>query len=566
MLVQECQKPLAVTKSTTGDGDGTVDAADSTPCPNDLVPIEQMSPLLVGNPQSLSAATLAKCSVAATKYRGQLLRLLLGITLVTSALAIWLLDPVELYIRKMLAFHEGSFLFENWRDPIIPINHKIYVFNVTNTDGFLYNGEKLRVEEVGPYTYTETLKNIVVQFNDNGTMTYIPNRTEAFADDLSERNAREDIVVVPNIALIAFVSILHNSPFYIKWFALRTLAQLHFNPFISVTVNDLMMGYDDSLVTLGNTFLSNMVPISKLGVLDLIRRPNDTITMFINPDDPSRTDPKIYTMDLMNGSPGLDYWGYGKTLVETDNGTLVPELRRCNAARGTYEGVILPRYLPENQILWIFRKYFCRPLPAIFDKHVTAYGLKLRQYKLKDDAFDAPDKNPENSCYCDDNKGDCLPSGLAIVTPCYFNVPAASSNPHFLYGDESLIKAIDGIAPDKEKHDSYFSVLTELGVPFQGNCKTQINLIARTSGLKSIAIFHNMILPIIWFDTVIGPYPDDLMFLMRLAVNEGPVIQKVLAVLFFISGLILVLIVTARYFYPLNHMKTKLNVIRFRHK
>ncbi|XP_047097468.1 sensory neuron membrane protein 2-like isoform X3 [Schistocerca piceifrons] len=498
MVDEEGQAAAMEAGSTTGDGDRTVDDRERTPCLNAERPSEHLSPLLVGNPHSLSAATLAKCNFAATKYKGQLLRLLLGVSLVAIALSIWFLDPVELLVRKLLTFHEGSYLYEHWRNPPVPIKHNVFVFNVTNADGFLHRGEKLRVEEVGPYVYSEHLNNVVLNFNDNGTITYIPNRTETFSEELSERNAKEDIVIIPNLALI------------------------------------------------------------------MIQRMNDTITMFTNPDDPSRTDPKLYSIDVMNGSPGLENWGYGEKYVETANGTIVPELLKCNSARGTYEGVILPRYLPENETMWVYRKYFCRPIPAVFGKNVTAYGLKLRQYKLKDNAYDTPDKNPDNSCYCDGKNRDCLPAGVAEVSPCYFNVPAAISNPHFLNGDESLLQAIDGLSPDQEKHESYFSVSTDLGLPIQGSCKIQINLIARTSGMKSISAFHGMFLPIIWFETVIGPYPDGLMLLIKVAVNEGPVILKVLAVLFLIAGLILVLMIISQQFYPLTHMKNKFNAVRFR--
>ncbi|XP_049942044.1 scavenger receptor class B member 1-like isoform X1 [Schistocerca serialis cubense] len=564
MVDEEGQRAAMETGSTTGDGDRTVDDRECTPCLNAERQSEHLSPLLVGNPHSLSAATLAKCNFAATKYKGQLLRLLLGVSLVGIALSIWFLDPVELLIRKLLAFHEGSYLYEHWRNPPVPIKHNVFVFNVTNADGFLHRGEKLRVEEVGPYVYSEHLDNVVLNFNDNGTITYIPNRTETFSEELSERNAKEDIVIIPNLALIALISIVHKYPFYLRWLAIKMLAPLNLQPFISITVNELMLGYEDPLVTLGNTFLSKSLPITKIGIFYLIQRMNDTITMFTNPDDLSRTDPKLYSIDVMNGSPGLENWGYGEKYVETANGTIVPELLKCNSARGTYEGVILPRYLPENETMWVYRKYFCRPIPAVFGKNVTAYGLKLRQYKLKDDAYDTPDKNPDNSCYCDGQNRDCLPAGVAEVSPCYFNVPAAISNPHFLNGDESLLQAIDGLSPDQEKHESYFSVSTDLGLPIEGNCKIQINLIARTSGMKSISAFHGMFLPIIWFETVIGPYPDGLMLLIRVALNEGPMILKVLAVLFLIAGLILVLMIISQQFYPLTHMKSKFNAVRFR--
>ena len=37
-------------------------------------------------------------------------------------------------------------------------------------------------------------------------------------------------------------------------------------------------------------------------------------------------------------------------------------------------------------------------------------------------------------------------------------VPTSISNPHFLYGDKSLVNGVYGLAPDPDKHKNYFSV------------------------------------------------------------------------------------------------------------
>lgn len=43
--------------------------------------------------------------------------------------------------------------YSYWQRPGVVRLTKVYVFNMTNQDGFLNNGEKPRLEEVGPFIY-----------------------------------------------------------------------------------------------------------------------------------------------------------------------------------------------------------------------------------------------------------------------------------------------------------------------------------------------------------------------------------------------------------------------------
>lgn len=47
----------------------------------------------------------------------------------------------------------NSLAFELWKKPPIDVYMKVYVFNITNAEEFLKGGEKLKVEELGPYVY-----------------------------------------------------------------------------------------------------------------------------------------------------------------------------------------------------------------------------------------------------------------------------------------------------------------------------------------------------------------------------------------------------------------------------
>lgn len=61
----------------------------------------------------------------------------------------------------------------------------------------------------------------------------------------------------------------------------------------------------------------------------------------------------------------------------------------------------------------------------------------------------------ENTCFC---HGECMWSGVMNVSACRFGSPAFLSLPHFLYADPALREAVEGMAPDPDKHSFYFAV------------------------------------------------------------------------------------------------------------
>lgn len=41
-------------------------------------------------------------------------------------------------------------------------------------------------------------------------------------------------------------------------------------------------------------------------------------------------------------------------------------------------------------------------------------------YEIADNAFETPENNKDNACYCSQREGTCLPSGLSDISPCYY--------------------------------------------------------------------------------------------------------------------------------------------------
>jgi scavenger receptor class B protein 1 len=61
---------------------------------------------------------------------------------------------------------------------------------------------------------------------------------------------------------------------------------------------------------------------------------------------------------------------------------------------------------------------------------------------------------PENECFCG---GECVPSGLFNVSSCRYGTPVFMSFPHFYHADPFYLQQVDGLAPQKEKHQFFMS-------------------------------------------------------------------------------------------------------------
>jgi hypothetical protein len=47
----------------------------------------------------------------------------------------------------------GSLSYHYWQRPGVIRLTKVYIFNVTNAEGFLNHGEKPKLTEIGPFVY-----------------------------------------------------------------------------------------------------------------------------------------------------------------------------------------------------------------------------------------------------------------------------------------------------------------------------------------------------------------------------------------------------------------------------
>ena len=134
-------------------------------------------------------------------------------------------------------------------------------------------------------------------------------------------------------------------------------------------------------------------------------------------------------------------------------------------------------------------------------RFIQVRGIKALEYRPEPNVFNMG--YPNNFCYCPgflecaEVHGDeydnapcrqCL-DGMIRVSSCYGGVPVVMTAPHFFRGDEILTKAVDGMEPDGELHDTVLYIEPLSGVAMRAHKRIQVYNKKRrhSEGLKLVA-------------------------------------------------------------------------------
>ncbi|KAF6210678.1 hypothetical protein GE061_013785 [Apolygus lucorum] len=488
-------------------------------------------------------------------YAGYVKLCLCGVTLMGIAFSVHFIDPVNFAKSIMLTMSEGSYIYEVWKTPPIKLYIKIFIFNITNAQEFMSGQDKkLKVQEIGPYVYSEKLENTNVTWFNNNSLSFDPERKVVFEKDLSIGDPLEDIVTVANVPLLGVASMMENSSIGMSLALSTAISYLNAQPLLTMSVDSFLWGYDDPLVKIARRTLPSWIDFERFGLLDrMMDEGKYRVNMFLNKTEESEQ----FMVNTINGSPGLKHWGYEAGQNTTS---------KCNIIRGSTEGYLLPPNLQPNSSFTIFRRAFCRPLPFVYTgQEITKQGYRAFKYTFRDDIMDP--NSIDNKCYC--SKGGCLPYGLSDVSPCYYRIPVAISLPHFLHGDQSLLDAVEGLKPDPAKHTTEYAAQPDAGVPLYVKTKVQTNLVVKTTKyIPRTKKFNNIVIPILWVQVELVGLPKSVTILMDLLLIIGPALQHYAIALSAIGGLAIVFFANLRYAWRsgLFDSRRRATLIRFRQK
>ncbi|KAK3926482.1 Scavenger receptor class B member 1 [Frankliniella fusca] len=427
---------------------------------------------------------------------------------------------LDLIISKNLKLWNGTLAYSYWQRPGVIRLTKVWVFNMTNPDGFLNYGEKPRLQEIGPFVYREDMEKVNIAFHDNGTVTFQHRKILRFVPEMSvDRNTK---IVLPNIPLLT-LSTHVSSSFPLVQFVVSTGARtLGLKPFVSLTADQLLFGYDDTLVKLAhNLFPRHLRPQAQMGLL--LGR-NGTL------DEVST---------LHTGQEGMDKFGY----IDTLNGRKdLPYWKSppCNAITASEGSVWPPRAVTGSDTVAVYDKDLCRVLPLQRRGSSTENGILSDYYTPADDAFTPT--TPENICFCEnpDSPESCPPKGLQNIAPCQYEAPVYLSYPHFLNGDPSLAEAVEGLKADVAQHGTYFKIQPKLGVTISAKVRVQANLWVRNAAhVGAVSKFPTIVFPLMWLEEGVEELTPSILRWVYLATTVAETALPVATYAAIVLGLVL---------------------------
>ncbi|XP_026483392.2 scavenger receptor class B member 1-like isoform X1 [Vanessa tameamea] len=404
-------------------------------------------------------------------------------------------------ILSSMVIRNNSLAYTMWRRPTVHPLMKVHIFNYTNwqrvKDGL---DEKLNVQDVGPFVYSQHLERVKVKF-EGDQLSFQERNNFKFLPDASV-GAHFDQVFVPNLPLLGVLAKASSLSYIVQLALATTLSSVanHKEAFLKLPVQRFLWGYDDSIIDIAKPFLSiqGLLNFEKFGLL-VTKNGTGSDRFTINTGENEKN--KMNILEKFNGEPALPYWGS-------------PECNSIEASDGT---IFPPSLLDRNSTLYVFYPNLCRRLPFKFIKEVeVGDGIKLMRYGMPEDVFDDPDNNPTNQCYCQIDSGECPPRGIINVTECAMGAPAFASFPHFHRGDDILRTQITGLNPDSESHESYLDIHPTLGIALSGKSSLQLNIKVQKSNAFGALGFlkQGIVLPIAWIEMSVEELPKSLQSLV----------------------------------------------------
>ncbi|KAH8345862.1 hypothetical protein KR067_007776 [Drosophila pandora] len=405
--------------------------------------------------------------------------IIIGIITLILGILLSSIPWLDYFILKNLRLWNDTLSYHYWQRPGVIRLTKLYIYNVTNPDGFL-SGEKPKLQEVGPFVYREDMQKVNVKFDENNyTVSYQHKKILQFVPELSID--KDTPIVTPNIPLLTLTSLSPKLGYLLSKTISVVVSAAKFKPFINVTAEQLAFGYDDALVSLAHRFYpKHMRPMEQMGLL--LGR-NGTL---------------MEVSSIKTGMQSMDQFGYIDSLNGMDH---LPHWNEepCTSIAGSEGSFFPPRDLTKSDMVHIYDKDLCRIIPLKYVERTEKDGIAADLFRLPNNSYGDAAHNPENRCY-DTSEYEAI-QGLQNISPCQYGAPVFISNPHFFESHPDLLNSVEGLSPDREKHETYFKIQPKLGVPLEGKVRIQLNLkVTHAKDIYPVRDFRDFVFPVMWLE------------------------------------------------------------------
>lgn len=492
---------------------------------------------------------------------------------------------ISVYIDSQIALKPGSQSYPMWKDIPIPIYQKFYFFNVTNAQDIEQRGHKPNLEEIGPFVYRTEWTKTNIESNDKlNTINYKHIKQWHFEPDMSIADHRLQLVTL-NAPLAITLTLIQSASNAVRLLVTFSLDGLSDGFFTKRSVKQLLFdGYPDLLTTFGP--LLNAEMLSQGGHFGYMNARNNSQDGAYEINTGVDDIYKMNTINRYNGRTRLTYWSQ-------HHGT------HCNSLEGATNGDIFPPVKNNQTYIKLFQPDFCRAWKLNYDHQYDhePTGLRLKRFIATRDIFRNSTDLPENICYfpnkrshshnnvssnttsnhssrpatagfnrsgrqqrgqqqrqdtSSNNQHDSnnnnrhhskvrqeWPNGVFTLAPCKFNAPIYMSMPHFLDADPYFTSHVNGLEPDKNKHEFFVDLEPRTGSPVSVSARVQINVaLSRPPGLVRFRNIPEIMFPVFWQEVsvnVAGPVIDQILLASK--VEEATVL--IAYVFYFLAGAVM---------------------------
>ncbi|XP_047356579.1 protein croquemort isoform X1 [Vespa velutina] len=383
------------------------------------------------------------------------------------------------FLLKELTLTPTSTIYNLWKETPIPMYLKFYFFNWTNPDVFNHPlNIKPVLVEMGPYVFREVDYKVNQIWNDNGTVTFQRRKVWYFDESLSNGKLTDQVTNLDPV-VVTLGQMMKSKSILMREISDKVIKSLGKNLSMTQTVGKLLFdGYEDELLVIAKKLNLSIIPFTKFGWF-YQRNNSDTYDGTFNMLTGTNN---LYEMGIVkewNFVNKTNYYKDSCAIIDGTNGDLWPPL-------------------DNNKTANIFVPDICTYVTLTYDNESLYQGLEGSKFISSITTLDNGDNVKSRKCYCKNKP--CEPSGVLDVSRCKYGAPAFISLPHFYLADNSYGKAVKGLEPSKEKHETFVIIEPKTGVPLQVKAQLQLNLMVES--IQQMSIFkyvRKTYMPMMWF-------------------------------------------------------------------
>ncbi|KAI8042355.1 hypothetical protein M5D96_003667 [Drosophila gunungcola] len=337
----------------------------------------------------------------------------------------------------------GIYLFRNWIDMFTRMRGKILMF--TSSTGRIRRismwdqGKKPRFEQLGPYRFREHPDKVDINWHNHNYSVSFNKKSWFYFDVAGSNGSLSDIVTQVNS--VAHAAARRAADSWLGRAAVNFANNVYGQKLtVTKTVDEMLFkGYEHPFIKVGKLVSPQDVPYARYPRNGSANFDGD-INMFTGADDIAKMG-QIHTWNNMTHTGAFE-------------GT-------CGQVHGSM-GEFFPPNLSTNGSVYMYMPKMCRAIPLDYTET-------------------------------------CMPVGVINIGPCAFNASVYMSYPHFYLADPSFLEAIDGLQPEREKHEFFMTLEPNAGVPMDVGGGFQANYYMEP--IPDITIYENIprvMIPMMW--------------------------------------------------------------------